>query len=131
MKELEQYILQYLQERGWDNLKPADIAKSIMIEGAELLEVFQWSDQSLDEVRNDSAKMAKIKEELADVFVFAIEMAVLLGIDSKQIILDKNNKSRQKYPADLIKGNKDKGSGELYLKIKQEHRQGKAKDIDA
>ena len=90
MKELEQYILQYLQERGWDNLKPADIAKSIMIEGAELLEVFQWSNQSLDEVKNDPEKMAKIKEELADVLIFAIEMAVLLEIDSREIVLDKN-----------------------------------------
>ena len=56
MKELEQYILQYLQERGWDNLKPVDIAKSIMIEGAELLEVFQWTNQSLGEVKNDPEK---------------------------------------------------------------------------
>ena len=125
MKELEQYILQYLQERGWDNLKPADIAKSITIEGAELLEVFQWSDQSLDEVKQDSAKMAKIKEELADVLIFAIEMAVLLGIDSRQIIIDKNNKSRQKYPADLIKAAKEEGAGDLYYQIKQQHRQGR------
>ena len=125
MKELEQYILQYLQERGWDNLKPADIAKSIMIEGAELLEVFQWSKQSLDEVKNDPEKMAKIKEELADVLIFAIEMAVLLEIDSREIVLDKNNRSRQKYPAKLIKAAKENGAGDLYYQIKQQHRQGR------
>ena len=125
MKELEQYILQYLQERGWDNLKPVDIAKSIMIEGAELLEVFQWTNQSLGEVKNDPEKMAKIKEELADIFIYALELSVLLELDSKQIILDKNNKSRQKYAADLIKAAKEDGAGDLYYQIKQQHRQGR------
>ncbi len=123
MKELEQYILEYLQERNWDNLKPADLAKSIMIEGAELLEVFQWTNQSLEEVKQDEAKMAKIKEELADVMIYAIEMAVLLGLDSSQIIIDKNTKTRLKYPADTIKKAGEDGSGELYKQIQKKHRQ--------
>ncbi len=125
MKELEAYISQYLQERGWDNLKPANIAKSIMIEGAELLEVFQWSDQSLDEVKQDPAKLERVKEELADVLVYAIEMAVLLKLDTKQIILDKNNQARIKYPADAIQKAKEDGRGELYQHIKQQHRQNR------
>ena len=53
MKKLEQEIKTYLIERGWDNLKPADLAKSISIESAELLELFQWNDLSAEDVRNE------------------------------------------------------------------------------
>jgi len=51
MKDYEKYIKEYLVERDWDKLRPADIAKSICIESSELLEIFQWSNQSLDEVK--------------------------------------------------------------------------------
>lgn len=61
MQDLEQRIRAYLEERGWDNLRPADVAKSISIEAAELLELFQWTNQSLAEVKNDKEKCEAIK----------------------------------------------------------------------
>lgn len=56
MKSLEKQIYQHLRARKWDNLRPADIAKSIMIEGAELLELFQWENLSLEEVKKINKK---------------------------------------------------------------------------
>ena len=56
MKSLEQRVLKHLQERGWDHLRPSDIAKSIMIEGAELLELFQWENRELKDVKKDLEK---------------------------------------------------------------------------
>lgn len=128
MKDLEQIILSYLQERNWDTLKPADIAKSIMIEGAELLEIFQWSDEDLEEVKRNPQKMEKVKEELADVLIYALEMSVLLGIDTQQIILDKHHKTELKYPAELVKRTKKDGtdSDTEYYKIKEQHRKNRA-----
>jgi hypothetical protein len=41
VKELETKIKKYLTERGWNTLRPSDIAKSIAIESGELLELFQ------------------------------------------------------------------------------------------
>ncbi len=83
MKNLENKIYKYLKERGWDNLRPSDIAKSIMIEGAELLELFQWENLSLEEVKKNKGKMEEIKNELADVFIYAIEMSVFLEFDTE------------------------------------------------
>jgi dCTP diphosphatase len=69
MEPYEKEIRDYLVERGWDNLRPGDLAKSISIEAAELLEIFQWSNETLEDVKNDPEKTEKIKKELADVLI--------------------------------------------------------------
>ncbi len=123
MKNCENLIREYLTERGWDNLRPADLAKSISIEAAELLEIFQWTNQSLSEIKDDKEKNEVIKKELADVFIYCLDMSVLLGFDTEKIIMDKLNKVKEKYPAKLFKNkNKEAGSEDIYLKIKKEHR---------
>ena len=125
MKKYEQHIKKYLKERGWDNLRPSDVAKSISIEAAELLELFQWTNQSLKDVKKDKAKMEMIKKELADVFTYCFDMSVLLGLNTEKILMEKLKKVKQKYPAHLFKNRKknvDAGSEEIYWKIKKEHR---------
>jgi dCTP diphosphatase len=99
MHDTEQAVTQFLNERGWDRLRPSDIAKSIIIEAAELLEVFQWNSLDLDEAKQDPAVMAKVEEELADVLIYALEMSTLLQLDTKQIILNKLERNAVKYPA--------------------------------
>ncbi len=125
MKKYEQIIKKYLKERHWDNLRPGDIAKSISIESAELLEIFQWTNQSIDEVKKDKEKIEQIKNELADVLTYCFEMSVLLGLDTEKLWMDKLKKVKKKYPAHLFKNrdkNVDAGSEEIYWKIKKEHR---------
>jgi len=77
MKNIESEIKRFLVERGWDKLRPSDLAKSISIEAAELLEVFQWTSLDIEETKRDTQRMEDIKKELADVFIYAIEMAIL------------------------------------------------------
>ena len=126
MKELEKRIKKHLEERGWDNLRPSDIAKSIMIEGAELLELFQWENRELEDVKNDLEKVEGIKKELADVLIYALEMSVLLELDTTEIINKKLDHAAKKYPAELMKKNAQKGSGSgadsEYWRIKKEYR---------
>lgn len=125
MKKLEQKIRKHLKDRGWDKLRPADLAKSIMIEGAELLELFQWWNQSLDEVKADKAKLEDIKKELADVLIFCIEMSVTLGFDTEKIIIKKLQAAQKKYPARLmrkINHTADPGTAAEYWKIKETYR---------
>jgi NTP pyrophosphatase (non-canonical NTP hydrolase) len=125
MKKYEKAIKDYLVERSWDDLRPADLAKSISIESAELLELFQWTNQSLTEVKKDKEKLDQIKKELADVLLYCFDMSVLLGLDTGKILLDKLEKVKQKYPAHLFKNrnkNVDAGSEDIYWKIKKEHR---------
>lgn len=65
-------------------------------------------------------------KELADVFIYALEMSVLLGIDTEQIITDKLEHTRKKYPAELMKKNAKAGAGSgedtEYWRIKKEYR---------
>lgn len=125
MEKYEDLIREYLVERDWDQLRPADLAKSISIEAAELLEIFQWSNQSLTEVQEDAEKLEAVKKELADVLIYCLEMSVLLKLDTGAIIDSKLQKAREKYPAHLFKDRnteKEPGTEDVYLKIKRESR---------
>jgi NTP pyrophosphatase (non-canonical NTP hydrolase) len=120
VKELKEKIKKYIEERGWSILKnPGSIAKSISIESAELLEIFQWEDFSPEKITTDKKLEQKIKDELADVLIYAAEMAISLDLDIEQIMKDKLEKNSQKYPVEAIKGNHQE-----YLNIKESHRQG-------
>lgn len=125
MKEQEDEAREYLVERGWDQLRPGDLAKSISIESAELLELFQWTDPSLSDVKSDAEKMEAIEKELADVLIYCLDLSVLLGFDTANIITKKLEKVKLKYPVNLFKNrdkDKDAGSEDIYWKIKKEHR---------
>lgn len=123
MQQYENAIREYLVERGWDQLRPGDLAKSISIEAAELLELFQWSNPSLEDVKADPEKLEAIKKELADVLIYCLDMSVLLDLDAGDIVMNKLEKVREKYPAELFK-NKDQeaGSEDAYWQIKKESR---------
>ena|SRR3989338_9511111 len=129
MKDVASEIKQFLVERGWDKLCPPDLAKSISIEAAELLEIFQWTSVGIEETKRDAERMEEIKKELADVFIYAIEMAVLLNLDVEEIVKAKLKQVKKKYPAELMRKNAKDGSGSgadpKYWKIKNSHRQSK------
>lgn len=125
MKDFEERIRQYLGERGWDELRPSDVAKSIMIEGAELLEIFQWENPALDAVKADEAALARIRKELADVMIYCFDMAVLLGIDVEEMLTQKLEKVVEKYPTRMF--NKEAradepGTEAAYRAVKERYR---------
>lgn len=120
--------MQYLRERNWHTLRPGDVAKSISIEAAELLELFQWINPTVAAARKDKKNMEKIRLELADVFIYCLEMASILGLDAEEIVKEKLELARKKYPAEIFRNAKKKGgvSGhDLYLKIRDKHRRTK------
>ena len=96
MEDLMKEIKEFNEERDWDQFhSPENLAKSISIEAGELLECFQW---------NNNFNKDEVREELADVFTYCIMMADKLGVDPKEIILKKLDKTRKKYPVDKAKG---------------------------
>ncbi len=127
MKDLEKKVYKHLKDRNWHNLRPVDLAKSIMIEGAELLEHFQWDNLELEEIKKDKARIEEVKGELADVMIYCIEMSVLLGLDTQKIINQKLTKVQKKYPAKLMRQVKNGAHGSEYWKIKMAYRKGKIK----
>jgi dCTP diphosphatase len=125
MESFSDDVRKHLAERGWDQLRPSDLAKSIMIEGAELLEVFQWDNQAPHEVKADIEKMAAIKKELADVMIYCFEMAVTLDLNVEEILRDKLKKVQEKYPVEVF--NKDTRASEpgteaAYKEVKERYR---------
>lgn len=100
MKEIYDDLMKFQKDRDWKKFHtPENLAKSISIESAELLEHFQWGQEyDVDEV----------SEELADVLIYCIYMADALDLDIKEIILNKMEKNAVKYPADKPRGNSKK-----------------------
>lgn len=97
LEELMQEIDKFNKERDWDQFhQPDSIAKSIVIEGAELLECFQWS--------NDKYDLEAVKEELADVMNYCLQMALVLRLDPIEIMRNKMAKTAKKYPVEKCKG---------------------------
>ncbi len=100
LEELINKILSFRDERDWKQFHtPENLAKSIMIEAAELLENFQW---------NNCFDKEKLVEELADVMIYCVLMADSLEVDITKIIEEKLRKNSAKYPVEKAKGNSKK-----------------------
>ena len=100
MEKVQKEIRLFNAERDWDQFhSPENLAKSISIEAGELLECFQW---------NGDYKKDKVCEELADVFNYCFLLADKIGVNPEKIILDKLEKTRQKYPVEKAKGTSKK-----------------------
>ena len=90
-------IRKFTEDRDWDQYhSPANIAKSIVIEAAELLECFQWSEDNYD--------LQHVKEELADVLVYSQNLLDKLGLDVDEIVNMKMAQNEEKYPVEKAKG---------------------------
>ena len=102
MENVIKEIKKFNEERDWDQFhSPSNLAKSICIEAGELLECFQW---------NDNYNKEDVCEELADVMNYCILLVDKLNVDIKEVILNKLEKSKEKYPVDKAKGNSKKYS---------------------
>ena len=102
LEELRQSIVKFTQERDWDQFHNGkDLALALSIEAAELNEAFLWKDAS-------KVNVEKVKEELADIFNYAILIADKYDLDIKQIVLDKLRRNAEKYPVDKAYGSAKK-----------------------
>lgn len=100
MNEIKDEIIKFQKERDWKKFHtPENLAKSISIESAELLEHFQWQ-KEYDEL--------EVADELADVLIYCLYMADALDFDVKEIIRNKMKKNAMKYPIEKSKGNAKK-----------------------
>ncbi len=84
-------ILEFRDKRGWNkHHTPSNLVKSISIEAAELLELYQWGEET--------DNIDRVKEELADILIYSITLAEKLELDINAIILEKIKKNGVKYP---------------------------------
>jgi len=97
-KDLQAKLIEFRNERDWAQFhNPKDLALALSIEAAELNEVFLWKNP-------EEANIEKVKEELADVFAYALLLAEKYDLDVNEIVLNKIKKNGEKYPVDKAKG---------------------------
>lgn len=105
LKQLQRRIIEFRDERDWRKFhNPKDLAISLSIEAGELLENFQW--KSNEEAIE--SRLENIKDELADVVIYAFLLSDALEVDLEQVIFDKIKKNEEKYPIEKSFGSKKK-----------------------
>lgn len=111
-EEFMKKLLQFRQDRDWEQFHtPKDLAISITLEAAELLETFQWSGSSTDLPE----KREEMAEEIADIMMYCLYLVHDLGLDLDTILNEKLRKNEKKYPVELVKG-----SSKKYTEYKKE-----------
>ena len=99
ISELKETILDFAWQRGWEAGHNAlNLAVSISLEASELLEIFQWCDQSEADQAARGSGREHFLEELADVMIYCIELATAYDVDLAAAIEDKMKKNAKKYP---------------------------------
>ncbi len=102
LEELRQSIVKFTQDRDWDQFHNGkDLALALSIEASELNEAFLWKEAK-------DVNIEKVKEELADIFNYAILIAEKYNLDVKQIVMDKLRRNAEKYPVDKAYGSAKK-----------------------
>ncbi|MDD4123844.1 MAG: nucleotide pyrophosphohydrolase [Erysipelotrichales bacterium] len=105
MDDVIKRIVEFRDERNWKQFHtPANLAKSIAIEAGELLECFQWDDTTYN--------IEDVKDELADVMIYCLQMSDELNLNIKDIINNKMLKNEKKYPL-----SKSKNTSKKYDKL--------------
>ncbi len=100
--KLTKKLVEFRDKRDWEKFhNPKDLAIAINIESAELLENFLWKSPK-------EADLENVKEELADIFCYALLLAKNYNLDVAEIIADKIKKNNKKYPIEKAKGNNKK-----------------------
>jgi NTP pyrophosphatase (non-canonical NTP hydrolase) len=104
--ELRALVRNFVEERDWRQFHaPKNLAMSLAIEAAELMEHFQWiSTEESREIAAKPGELAEVSDELADVLCYALAMANQLDIDLSTAIRSKMIKNEEKYPAAEFRG---------------------------
>jgi len=115
LEELNQLIWRHIEARDWHNNPSRGLAISLALEASELLENYQWGDHPI-------GGSEAVGEELADVFIYGMQIAQQNDIDIADYIQRKLEKSDKKYPAEKFKGKADGERRDTWVKSKLAHK---------
>ena len=101
--ELREAVAAFVAERDWGQFHtPKNLAMSIAIEAAELMEHFQWRAEA--DATLDAGRRVEVAHEMADVLIYLVRLAQVLDIDLVAAATDKLKLNRAKYPVDKARG---------------------------
>ena len=114
MLQIQEEVMRHMRDRDWDKNPPRGLAISILLEAAELLEHYQWTDDSVGDNK-------ELEEEVADILIYVIQFAALHDIDIALAIEHKLAKAAKKYPASHFKGKDRETARATWYKDKLSH----------
>jgi dCTP diphosphatase len=102
--ELVRQLRDFARERDWERFhSPKNLAMALAVEAAELLEHFQWLTEA-ESSALDGNRLARVREEIADVLLYALRLSDRLNIDPLQAAADKIRSNAERYPAAKVRG---------------------------
>jgi NTP pyrophosphatase (non-canonical NTP hydrolase) len=106
-KELKRLVKNFIHERNWQQYHtPKNLAMSIAIESAEIMELFQWytNEEAFDKIRNDPKLVLELEDELADVMIYCLSLCITCEIDLANAIRKKLKSNEERFPIDVVSG---------------------------
>ena len=96
----------FVRERDWEQFHtPKNLSMALAAETGELLEIFQWlTEVEAGAVMEDPGKGLAVREEMADIFVYLLRLADVLGVDLESAVYHKLARNAAKYPVELARG---------------------------
>jgi dCTP diphosphatase len=109
-KLIQNRLAQFSLERDWDQFhSPKNLAIALSVESSELLEEFQWlTEERSASVMEDPDQAERIRDEMADITAYLVQLAGKLGVDLEDAVLKKIEKNAAKYPVEKFKGSAKK-----------------------
>lgn len=102
--KIQKLIADFAIERDWEQFhNPKNLVMALIVEAAELVEIFQWKTPSECESMSDK-ELDNVRDEVADVIVYLLRLCDLLNIDIEKAITQKMEKNAQKYPVEKARG---------------------------
>lgn len=107
---LEKEIFKFSDERDWDQFHSIkNLSMALSVESSELVEIFQWmTDFESNSIAGDEMKFPKVKDEIADIFIYLIRISSKLNINLEEAVLSKMEKNIAKYPVEQFIGSSRK-----------------------
>lgn len=108
LENLKESLREFVRERDWEKFhSPKNLSMALSAEAAEIVEIFQWLTEDESRRLSDS-KLNNLRQEIADVFIYLINLSDKFSIDLIKEAEDKLQLNRRKYPAHIVKGKADK-----------------------
>ncbi|MBC7427191.1 MAG: nucleotide pyrophosphohydrolase [Bacteriovorax sp.] len=110
LEKLKAEVDKFASDRDWDQFHSVkNLSIALSVESSELLEIFQWmSEEESNQIKNNPAKLVKVEDEAADIFVYLLHLTGKLNIDLEKAVINKMKKNIEKYPVELSRGNSKK-----------------------
>ena len=108
IESLSAKLKKFAEERDWEQFhSPKNLASALVVEAAELLEIFQWMKED-ESKKPDERTLDKVKEEIADIQIYLLRISDVMGINIQEAVKAKIEKNSAKYPIDKAKGTSKK-----------------------